>query len=299
MRTVSSLVQSRVRLKQGVRAAWSSFWSESGESRCAAGDRGVWHSLSRHWSAFAHSLAGGTRVLDLGCGAGAVARLLVERPDLRITGVDFAKVPLIFDQQIELLAETAMESLPFTDGSFGAAVSQFGFEYAQPVLAAREMARVLAPGAPVSLLVHHADSPIVACNRARLEVLSGLLSPAMRAAFCSGNSLAFQARMSELALRHPQDGLMVELHRSMPSRLIRSEPERQAIWKAVEDALQPELCLAEALDKSCVAPSDLYEWIEPLRAVFQLAPVCWLPDPDGAAIAWSIRGMRRQPGPVS
>ena len=48
---------------------------------------------------------------------------------------------------------------------------------ARLMLAAREIARVLAPGAKLSFLVHHADSAIVAATRARLDVIDMFLGP--------------------------------------------------------------------------------------------------------------------------
>src|SRR5262245_49809643 len=110
------------------RDAWTSFWADSVQSRCASGAPEVWRSLVSHWSAFAQTLPRGARVLDLGCGAGAVGRmLLAARGDLRVTGVDAARVPRSSLPGLELRSETDMESLPFDDDSFGAVVSQFGF----------------------------------------------------------------------------------------------------------------------------------------------------------------------------
>jgi hypothetical protein len=84
-----------------------------------------------------------TRAIDLGCGAGAVGQVLrAEKPTLHVTGIDIANVPRSGDPQVELMPETAMESLPFADGAFGAAASQFGYEYGKPEIAAKEIARV-------------------------------------------------------------------------------------------------------------------------------------------------------------
>src|ERR1051325_7514473 len=76
------------------REAWTLFWADSTQSRCAAGAPEIWQSLVRHWTSFAGALPRGARVLDLGCGAGAVGRmLLAARDDLHVTGIDAAKVP--------------------------------------------------------------------------------------------------------------------------------------------------------------------------------------------------------------
>jgi hypothetical protein len=225
-----------------------------------------------------------------------VARLLLDsRPDVSVTGIDFARIPLTIHPRVELLADTAMECLPFAEGSFGAVVSQFGYEYSQMELATHEMARVLAADARFSLLVHHADSSIVAANRSRLNALIAVLGQNMRATFCSGNAAAFNAQMQALAARHPHDALVAELARCLPLRLNRAQQERMAIWNAIEEALAPERCLAEALNACCVGPEELDEWLAPLRAAFELQPVSVLREANGDAIAWSIGGSSRPP----
>ena len=271
--------------------AWTAFWQEPGQSRCVAGNPDIWHALTNHWSSFAGSLGSGSRVLDLGCGAGAVARLLLDaRHDVSLTGIDFARIPFTIHADVELLSDTAMECLPFADGSFGAAVSQFGYEYSQMEQAAREMARVLAAGAKFSLLVHHADSSIVATNRSRLSALVAVLGHNMRAAFCSGNAAAFNAQMQALASRYPHDSLIAELARCLPLRLNRAQQEKIAIWNAVEEALAPERCLADALNTCCVGPEELDEWLAPLRSTCALAPVGVVCESRGAPLAWRIEG---------
>jgi SAM-dependent methyltransferase len=271
--------------------AWSAFWQEPGQTRCVAGAPHIWIELEAHWKRFARTLCGGARVLDVGCGVGAVGQLLLDsRNDLHVTGVDFARLPLTLRPGIELLPETAMEELPFHDRSFGALVSQFAIEYSDVAATAREIARVLAPGAGVSMLVHHAGSAIVAANRRRLDALRSLLENPVRTAFCGGEIQAFHAHMTALRTRHGQDELIAQLTSALPSRLARPAPERAAIWKAVEDALAPERCLAESLQASCVAETDLAAWLEPLSEVFRLRAPVVLRESSGQAIAWKIEG---------
>lgn len=273
--------------------AWSAFWREPGQSRCVAGAPHIWRELQRHWSAFSARLEAHSRVIDLGCGAGVVAQMLLDaRNDLHVTGVDFAQIPLTLRPGIELLPETPMESLPFPDRSFGAAVSQFAFEYSDVEATARELARVLTPGARLSLLVHHADSDIVITNRRRLEVIESLLGADIRAAFCGGEADAFLSQMSVLRARFPRDDLLDDLAGALPSRMARAAPERAAIWKAVEHALAPERCLAGSLQSSCVPEAGLASWLAPLGAAFRLQAPAMLREPGGQPIAWTLEGVR-------
>jgi SAM-dependent methyltransferase len=292
MKTASWTIDSRPTEHAGARNAWTAFWQQPAQSRCAAGAPDLWEPLTNHWARFATSLPPATRVLDLGCGAGAVARLLLAaREDVHVTGVDFARIPLTIFPRVELLSDTAMECLPFPDRSFGAVVSQFGYEYSQRTAAANEMARVLAPGARIAIVAHHSHSDIVVTNRSRLAALTRLLGPAMRAAFCAGDVAAFDAQMTSLTACHGADTLVAELARSLPSRLGRTQRERVAIWNAIGEALAPEHCIAQCLDASCVAPAELEQWLQPLRAIGELEPVSILREPGGDPLAWSIAGV--------
>jgi SAM-dependent methyltransferase len=275
------------------RNAWTAFWQDPAQSHCVAGAPDIQQRLRAHWASFAAGLAAGTRVLDLGCGAGAVARELVKaKADLLVTGVDFARVPLLLDPHVDLLSDTPMEAMVFAEGSFGAAVSQFGFEYSRTRESARELRRLVVPGGRISLVVHHAESGIVAVNRARLAVITAFLAPSMRSAFMAGEGALFSAQVVSLAAHHPEDSLMAELARAMPPRVARPPRERVAIWNALEDALGPERCLAASLSASAVSRSAMTAWLEPLADVCESLSVTTMLDVQGMPIAWSVEGRR-------
>jgi SAM-dependent methyltransferase len=278
------------------RDAWTLFWADPVQSRCAAGAPQIWQSLARHWSAFARSLPRGARVLDLGCGAGAVGRmLLAARGDLHVTGVDAACVPASPLPQMELLSETDMESLPFEDGSFAAVVSQFGYEYSHTDHTAREATRVLAPGAPLSFLVHHSDSAIVSANRERLGAVVAFLAPAVRTSFCDGDAERFNTQITLLVQRYPDDALVSQLAQALPTRLGWMAEKRVSTWEALEDALAPERCVSDSLNACCVSPARIDAWLGPLRATCDLAPITILREPDGTPIAWCAAGAAGPP----
>ena len=92
------------------------------------------------------------RFLDVGCGTGALVRRAAALAD-RAVGVDIS--PRTVARARELAAgvggvefrEGSAEALPFADGEFTAVISTTSLHhFADPGLAAREMARVLEPG---------------------------------------------------------------------------------------------------------------------------------------------------------
>ncbi len=216
---------------------------------------------------FAFSLGESSRVLDLGCGAGAAAgAIAAARRDLSVTGIDFARVPDAGDARIKLLCDTPMESMPFADASFDAVVSQFGFEYSRTHKTANQLARVLAPGARFSFVVHHAASSVVAANRARLNAILGLQRRDMQAAFLGRQRVSRWTRSSlRCGASIRGDTLVSELARVLPLRARAGSREREAAWSALGVALSPELTILEALDACCVAPEELDGWLGPLR----------------------------------
>jgi SAM-dependent methyltransferase len=292
MNTASHIMDTAPGVRARAAEAWSAFWADSTQSRCTAGAPEIWAALTNHWASFGRSLEGGARVLDLGCGAGMVGQLLLEaRPDLRITGIDSAKIPPSTNPRLALLPQTDMESMPFAGRQFGAVVSQFGFEYSRLNDSVRELARVLEPGAKLSFLVHHAESSIVHSTRARLNVIEECLGPTLCAAFCSADAATFSSEMSALIERHRDDALAAHLARALPPRLSSPHGHRLAIWTALEVALTPERRVSESLMACCVAPSQLQEWLEPLRSVCECGPVSALREPNGDPIAWNIQGV--------
>jgi SAM-dependent methyltransferase len=102
---------------------------------------------------------------------------------LQITAVDRADIdparylsqPGLLDG-VEFLARIDVARLPFDDESFDAVTSQFGIEYARPEGAVPEAARVLRRGGAVRLLLHHADSDVLAPSRIKRREMESLLA---------------------------------------------------------------------------------------------------------------------------
>ncbi|WP_431732647.1 class I SAM-dependent methyltransferase [Erythrobacter litoralis] len=96
-----------------------------------------------------------------------MAHLLAKRRDLKLIGTDLAPRLPEPPRGTRLKAGVSMEELPFPDNRFAAVTSQFGFEYADMSIAARELARVLVQGGLIGLLMHRPDSPILEHNLRR------------------------------------------------------------------------------------------------------------------------------------
>lgn len=163
--------------------AWGDFWagqSDQGGGGClAARWRVIDDAQRRAWQGFARLLPAKAKVLDLATGDGRVMGwLLGARNDLKPMGVDLAQRIPDPPKGTRSRGGVAMESLPFTDESFAAVTSQFGFEYGLtgPVLA--EIGRVCRPGGHVGLMTHRLDGPILEHNLMRRQGLSWVLDEA-------------------------------------------------------------------------------------------------------------------------
>lgn len=275
--------------------AWNAFWEEQDpESRClrSAPDQ-IHRLLCEYWKGFAEHLPMSTPVLDIGCGTGTVGRSLVgARPDLRVVGIDIAKVPVRRnDPRIHICSGIATEALPFPDSSFGAAVSQFGFEYSNVGLATEQLARVLKTGARLSFVVHHSHSPIVEGDRAHSAALKAAMSESIRTPFLSGDASTLQQRLQGLQRQFPDETTLWLLTRGLLERISATANLRQRLWNAVVEALAPDCILGDALEASCVAPGKLDDWLSPLREKFRLEKPCALMNRN-EPIAWRIEAVK-------
>ncbi|TYB38855.1 class I SAM-dependent methyltransferase [Actinomadura chibensis] len=105
---------------------------------------------------------GPSRVLDIGCGEGALSDALPDPPPFRLVGLDASAVLLRAHRPPRVRADALR--LPFRDGTFGAAVAVNLLHHLDdPGRALREARRVLAPGGVLLVTaVCRTDSPELA-----------------------------------------------------------------------------------------------------------------------------------------
>ena len=121
-----------------------------------------------------------TAFLDAGCGDGRhLAALTADLPE-RLAGVDLserilATARLQAPQRAELL-QASLESLPFPDGAFDLVLSTQVIEHVpDPPSAARELARVLAPGGALVISTDNARPRVTQALNAPRQLLVRLL----------------------------------------------------------------------------------------------------------------------------
>ncbi|RKS68686.1 methyltransferase family protein [Actinomadura pelletieri DSM 43383] len=105
---------------------------------------------------------GPSRVLDIGCGEGALRDALPDPPPFRLVGLDASAALLRAHPAPRVRADAVR--LPFRDGSFDAAVAvNMLYHLDDPRVALREARRVLAPGGVLlATAVCRNDSPELA-----------------------------------------------------------------------------------------------------------------------------------------
>ena len=129
---------------------------------------------------------GGSAILDIPCGGGVALRALRPDKDVRYVAADIA--PAMLERTAQVARQRGLdqvetraadvETLPFADGEFDLCISFAGLHcFPHPDRAAREIARVLAPGGRFTGSVFITDGgiryePMVALGR-----LAGVMGP--------------------------------------------------------------------------------------------------------------------------
>lgn len=276
---------------------WSAFWQEfcpenEPHERCHIPGDGQ-QVVDRHWARFASGLPCEAQVVDLGCGAGITGKLLLgHRPDLRVTGVDFADVPALDVPNLRVFPWVNMEDLPFGDGCFDAAISLFGIEYGNIERTARELGRVLKPGARFSFLTHHRDSEIAQEGRTRRMALQDLLSKKVGAAFLSGRIAGIEEQLERLKKQFPGEPSIALFSRYIRNNVAPDSTERQVVWQGMIEGLGPEISLLSLMEASAKSSAEMGSWLPPLLSIMRGVSVTVMRRGSGQPIAWQVAGVR-------
>lgn len=186
------------------------------------------------------------RLLEVGCGCGAVTQMIAERMEhkIRITGLDVNKfllseAALLRDAEVKRGAiefcEGNAERIPFPDNSFDATVSITMLEEVDADRAIAEMVRVTRPGGRVGAVTRSLDmAPVINAaldekTLAKLRRSKGGISPQG----CADVSL--YRRFRDAGLRDlkkiPQFNLTAHLLENTRSRVsVALDPDELAAW---------------------------------------------------------------------
>lgn len=153
--------------------AWSSYWASGQQDSFFR--RGKPLETSVYWTPFFDMVPEKARLIDLGCGAGALTRLAAAHPrSFSVVGADYAaSLPDVPGARLD--PGVRMEALPYEAGSFDVAVSQFGIEYSDMAQSLSEVARVLVRGGWCAFLIHAREGAAVAAAQAKAVALAKLL----------------------------------------------------------------------------------------------------------------------------
>jgi ubiquinone/menaquinone biosynthesis C-methylase UbiE len=173
---------------------WSSYWGSGAittfENRFPNSYTGAIKDL---WYSRFQLLTSGSKVLDLGCGNGALLSLVYGYSNtyslpLEAIGVDFADI--MVDQErfahnelctVRFLANTRMENTTLESGSIDLIISQFGVEYGRRPDSILEIKRVLKSGAVFSAVMHSTESVLLKETKFTLKAVEKVVSSQLTA----------------------------------------------------------------------------------------------------------------------
>ncbi|GGQ16252.1 class I SAM-dependent methyltransferase [Shewanella litoralis] len=163
---------------------WSEYWRQGHTTSFGDALSGNYEGILQSvWEPTFSSLQTDFVAVDVGSGNGSVPLLLRESLSNsakvgKVYGVDLAEVQLSENTksenstiEIELISNTACETLPFENESIDLYMSQFGFEYSSIESSLKEASRVLKRDGQFSIVFHHGNSMILNRNKKILRLI--------------------------------------------------------------------------------------------------------------------------------
>jgi ubiquinone/menaquinone biosynthesis C-methylase UbiE len=237
---------------------------------------------AEHWRhdliADGTTLEPGTRLLEMGCGVGAVMAVLGEEfPGIDLTGVDIEAKQLEFARTY--LAEAGVKAtlmqadalaLPFDDQSFDHVWMMWFLEHlAEPVAALREARRVLAPGGAITAIEVDYSTCQADPSTANIEALFSTMVQGMAARGRSDAGTHLPRWLTEAGFGEVDPG------------------ERRVWWQGAELARQANYA-ADVMESALAAMVELPGAPSETQLRRGLADLRRLVDQPGSGLGWTI-----------
>ena len=223
------------------------------------------------------TLAPGTRLLEVGCGGGAVLAVLgQEFPGVRLSGVDREPKQLAFARRhLErsgvdaTLVEADALALPFEDDTFDHVWMMWFLEHVlEPVAALREARRVLVPGGAITAIEVDYSTMRATPSTQALEMLARAMAGAMSAAGWSDAGTRLPQWLRDAGFRDVDDG------------------ERPFWWEG--DELASEAAYAGEVIESALDALTQVPGAEEAQLREGLGDLRRLPSHAGAGLGWVV-----------